>query len=221
MNGPAAAVGLGYGSLPCACTRSPSEPPVLVAVTGGPGAGKTAALEMARRSLCRHAAFLPEAASIVFGGGFPRYASPAARRAAQRAIFAVQRQLERLVVEEGRAALIVCDRGTLDGLAYWPDDEGSYWQDVGSSPAAELARYAAVVHLQTPGEQQGYVQNGTRIESAAEARAIDERIAHVWSPHPRRCVIASEDDFFEKVRRALGELCALLPECCRARVAGE
>lgn len=220
MNGPAAAVGLGYGSLPCTCEQSPSEPPKLVAVTGGPGAGKTAALEMARRSLCRHAAILPESASIVFGGGFPRHAAPVARRAAQRAIFAVQRELERLVVEERRAALIVCDRGTLDGLAYWPDDEASYFRDVGTTAEVELARYAAVVHLQTPDEEQGYVQNGTRIESAAEALAIDERIAHVWSAHPRRSVIASEDDFFEKVRRALDELSALLPECCRAHVAG-
>jgi hypothetical protein len=43
----------------------------LVAVTGGPGAGKTAVLELAARSLCEHVAILLEAATIVFGGGFP------------------------------------------------------------------------------------------------------------------------------------------------------
>lgn len=43
-----------------------------VVLTGGPGAGKTALLELVRQSFCTHVKVLPEAASIVFGGGFPR-----------------------------------------------------------------------------------------------------------------------------------------------------
>lgn len=219
MNGPAPAVGLGFGSLPCSCVVPTQSPAKLVALTGGPGAGKTAALEMARRSLCRHVAILPEAASIVFGGGFPRLASPTARRAAQRAIFHVQKELEQLVVEDGRAALILCDRGTLDGLAYWPDDEASYWREVGSSAERELARYAAVIHLQTPTESQGYVNGTLRIESAAEARTIDEHIGRIWSGHSRLSTIAINADFFEKVRAALDEIRAMLPACCHASAA--
>ena len=69
-------------------------------LTGGPGAGKTAVLELALRSLCKHVAVLPEAAAIVFGGGFPRRTSVPARKAAQRAIFHVQRESERLVLED-------------------------------------------------------------------------------------------------------------------------
>ena len=95
----------------------------LVVVTGGPGAGKTAVLEVARRSFCKKIAFPPEAAGIVFGGGFWRRPSLAGRKAAQLAIFHVQCQMERLVVEEGEAAFALCDRGTLDGLAYWPEPE--------------------------------------------------------------------------------------------------
>lgn len=214
MTAPAA--GLGRGSLPCGCALPRGAPP-LVAITGGPGAGKTAALEMARRSLCEHVAILPESASILFGGGFPRLPSPSARRAAQRAIFHVQRQLERLVVEEDDVSMLICDRGTLDGLAYWPDDEASFFQDVGSSLEAELARYSAVVHLETPGVDQGYQSqtNQLRIESPAEARAIDRRILAIWSAHPRRTVVNTHDDFFEKVRHALLAIRAELPVCCR------
>ncbi len=46
-----------------------------VVLTGGPGAGKTAALEVIRRLYAPHVQVLPEAASIVFGGGFPRRAA--------------------------------------------------------------------------------------------------------------------------------------------------
>ena len=65
-----------------------------VVITGGPGAGKTASLEVARRTLCEHVGFARESASIVFGGGFPREHREAAACAAQRAIFHVQRELE-------------------------------------------------------------------------------------------------------------------------------
>ncbi|HEX7700307.1 MAG TPA: hypothetical protein VF403_06295, partial [Kofleriaceae bacterium] len=61
---------------------------------GSPGAGKTAVLELVRRSLCEHVHVVREAASVVFGGGFPRTAELEPRRAAQRAIFYVQRELE-------------------------------------------------------------------------------------------------------------------------------
>ena len=65
----------------------------LIVLTGGPGAGKTAVLEIVSRMLNHHIAVLPEGASLLFAGGFPRQDSPAARRAAQRAIFHVQHEL--------------------------------------------------------------------------------------------------------------------------------
>ena len=56
---------------------------------------------------------------MVFGGGFPREDDPACRRAAQRAIFYVQRELE-AAGDSHNPAIVLCDRGTVDGLAYWP-----------------------------------------------------------------------------------------------------
>jgi len=57
-----------------------------IVLTGGPGAGKTAVLALVKQSLCQHLRVLPEAAGILFGGGFPRSDGLDARRAAQRAI---------------------------------------------------------------------------------------------------------------------------------------
>src|SRR5688500_11067731 len=95
----------------CECAPS-SHDAKLVVLTGGPGAGKTAVLEAVRRSFCRHIGVLPEAASILFGGGFPRRDTPAARACGQRAIFRVQAELERMALDEREAAVALCDRGT-------------------------------------------------------------------------------------------------------------
>ncbi len=79
-------------------------------LTGGPGAGKTAVLELVRQQFCAHVRVLPEAAGIVFGGGFPRMGSLEWRRSAQRAIFFVQRELES-TGDADTAAIVLCDRG--------------------------------------------------------------------------------------------------------------
>jgi hypothetical protein len=171
---------------------------------------------MARRSFCKHIAILPEAAGIVFGGGFPRLGSEAGRCAAQRAIFHVQRELEAMVLGQQREiAAALCDRGTIDGVAYWPKSAASYWQDLGTQPEAELRRYSAVVHLRTPLPAHGFDHsNPLRIESAEQAAILDRQIAAAWSGHPRRIEVPSTTDFLEKARAVLELVRAELPECC-------
>ena len=65
------------------CSCALEHAPRLVVVTGGPGAGKTAVLEVARRELCRHVHLLPEAASILWRGLFRRHTTLPGRKAAQ------------------------------------------------------------------------------------------------------------------------------------------
>lgn len=198
----------------CACPNA-QHPPRLVVVTGGPGAGKTALLETVRMQFCPHVAVLKEAAGIVFGGGFPRLQTPAGKRAAQRAIFRLQRELETLTLEERAPAMAVCDRGTLDALAYWPDAPESFYAQLATTLQAELSRYAAVLHLRVPPPSAYNRQNPLRIESAQEAARIDARIAEVWSQHPHYAVIESSDDFLTKVDAGLDALRSELPTCCR------
>ncbi|RMH38903.1 MAG: hypothetical protein D6689_18430 [Deltaproteobacteria bacterium] len=210
---------LPVGARVCDCRRE-GDGIRFIAVTGGPGAGKTAVLELALRALCHHVAIVPEAASIVFGGGFPRRNTDAGGRAAQRAIFHVQRELEALAAAEPALAVALCDRGTVDGVAYWPGPPDTFWPEVGTTREAELARYAAVVHLRTPGADEGYNhRNALRTESAEQARAIDERILAAWEGHPNRIVIPSSRDFFAKATRAIDALRAQLPAGCRDAVA--
>jgi predicted ATPase len=197
----------------CDCVPG-THVPRFVVLTGGPGAGKTAVLEVVRRHFCAHVAVLPESAGIVFGGGFPRRRGDVAQRAAQRAIYHVQRELERWTAEEGQAAVALCDRGTLDGLAYWPGSPAAFFADLATSSEQELARYAAVIHLRTPPASHYNHENPLRIETALEAAAIDERIAAAWARHPHRFTVDSRDDFLDKATRAIALVRAQVPACC-------
>jgi predicted ATPase len=209
------------GEARCECRGSEGHRPRRVVLTGGPGAGKTAVLEVARRQICAHVVVLPEAAGIVYGGGFPRRPSEAARRAGQLAIYHVQDQLEALALAEGDPALVLCDRGVVDGLAYWPGDPATFFAATGASRAEMLARYDAVIHLRTPSAAAGYNhQNPLRLESADEASRIDARLVEAWSGHPRRVLVDSTDDFIDKLQRTLALLRAETPPCCRAPLPG-
>src|SRR5689334_1641839 len=165
-------------------------------------------------------AFVPEAAGILFRGGFPRPADPEQQRATQRAIFRVQRELEQLAELERPGAPALCDRGTLDGLANWPGTDRELFGEVGSSLEAELLRYSAVIHLEVPDAANYQVDPLLRPEPHARAVEIDRRILGAWARHPRRVLIPHSGDFLEKARRALAAIQCLLPACPLCDAAG-
>lgn len=178
------------------------QPRRRLVLTGGPGAGKTAVLEALKHLLSTQVAVLPESAGIVFGGGFPRLNTLAGQRAAQRAIFFVQRELEN-IADESDIAAVLCDRGLVDAVAYWPGPD-DFWSSVGMTQAEALARYDVVIHLRVPDAAHGYARlNPLRIESADEAAAVDQRILQAWSAHPHRHIVEATSDFLAKAASVL------------------
>lgn len=198
------------------CDCEEHHAPKRVVLTGGPGAGKTAVLELIGHFFCHHVKVLPESAGIVFGGGFPRNKAPALQRAAQRAIFYVQRELE-ATAADNNPAIVLCDRGTVDGMAYWPGPD-DFLDDVGTTLDEQLVRYDVVIHLRTPRVSDYNVDNPLRLETAAEAAAADDRIFVAWSRHPHRVVIEPTTDFLLKVSRTIELLRAQMPTCCEHHV---
>ena len=116
-------------------------------------------------------------------------------------------------VDDNDVSIVLCDRGTVDGAAYWPGP-GDLWSAVGTTLDEQLARYHAVIHLRTPSRGYNH-QNPLRLESSNEARVIDDRIAQLWSRHPRRFEVPAERDFFTKAAQALRLIRDELPACCR------
>ena len=179
-----------------------------IVLTGGPGGGKTTAADLLRRELGDRVVIVPESATILFAGGFPRPSHPDANRSAQSAIFHVQRNLEDVQSALYPERVLLCDRGTLDGAAYWDDGEESFFRTLGTTIDTELARYDAVVFFETAAVAGLSIEGGNpiRCESLAEAVALDARLRALWSRHPRFTLVPHSDSFLAKIVGALGVL---------------
>ena len=190
-----------------------------VVVTGGPGGGKTTAADLFRRELGDRVVIVPEAATLLFAGGFPRSSEVHARRAAQRAIYHVQRNLEDVQSARFPDRILLCDRGTADGAAYWPGDPAAFFGAVGSTLAAELARYDAVIFFESAAVGGISIEGGnpTRNESTQQAVAIDRELRAVWSKHPRFVLVPHTTSFMKKILFGLASLESLVAQMGRAR----
>jgi predicted ATPase len=169
-----------------------------IVITGAPSAGKTAVVEILSLSHCDKLTFAQEAASILFRGGFPRLKTVSALQYTQRAIYFLQRELENLVEIEDRKKPILCDRGSLDVLAYWPAEELEFFSSLQTSMENEIARYDLVFHLSPAAPYQSRFDS-SRIETPQEIEAIDRRIVHAWRQHGNRLFVPKSLDFVGKV----------------------
>lgn len=172
-----------------------------IVVTGGPGGGKTTALDLFQRELVNKVVTVPESATLLFSGGVERSDDPKVVKCIQRAIYQNQVNVEEIFALQNPAKDLICDRGTLDGLAYWPEDEGSFFESIGSTFEQEISRYDAVIFFETAAKCGLDIKsnNPVRNESLKEAVEIDKKLQKVWSRHPNYNVIASSESFVKKI----------------------
>jgi len=181
-----------------------------VVLTGGPGGGKTTAADLFRREIGDRVVVVPEAATMLFSGGFPRIQDDdGAAMAAQRAIFHVQRNLEDLQAARFPGRVLLCDRGTVDGAAYWPGPEAEFFTAMGTTLEDQLARYDAVIFFESAAEGGMEVMesnNPVRDESVAQARQLDVALHRLWSRHPRFVLVPHNRSFFKKITFGLASI---------------
>lgn len=183
---------------------------VKIAITGGPSGGKTTLIEALKKELGQKCAVVPEAASILYRGGFPRYKVPQAQIHAQKAIYYTQKELEDLVCIVSQKSLIVCDRGSMDSVAYWPDKDHHFFSTMNTTKEAEFARYDWVIHLDTASLDFYDTSNPIRTETFQEAWDLNNKIKQAWEGHPRRVVITHNEDFMSKMTTSLAVIQAIL-----------
>lgn len=195
-----------------------------IVLTGGPCAGKTTALSRIVEEFTQRgfAVFtLPEAPTLFNQAGV-NFLTTDKRLfiEEEKALLDFQMQMEahfqRIAVADGREALVVCDRGTMDIAAYMPHEVWQAILDETKMNPVELRdkRYDAVIHMCTAakGAEKFYTlaNNTSRTETPEQACAIDDKLIDAWTGHPHLRVIGNDTDFDGKMDRVIDEIAAVL-----------
>eukprot|EP00667_Euglena_gracilis_P004204 EG_transcript_4220 len=188
-----------------------------VCLTGGPCAGKTTVLstiiaKFNAQGIRTYA--VPEVATTLLNGGLSFNNMTTEKVLAyQGVILAMQLSLEQhfldvAVADEG-PALLISDRGTMDGKAYC--DETTWNTILAQLGVNDIQlrdqQYDAVYHLVTAAdgaeEFYGSSTNICRTETAEEARQLDKKTVSAYLGHPHLRIIDNSTDFAKKVERVL------------------
>lgn len=195
-----------------------------VVLTGGPCAGKTSCLHALRAEFGEQVVTVPEAATLLLGSGLP---PPGHERVQhlqdewvcsfQGAILSLQQMLEETFERLARscgARLLVCDRGVLDGAAYWPGGREEFLHHFGLTVEECFARYHTILHLQSLAEAHPHLygpeNNATRFEDVANALRVEQLVRGAWEGHPGLIVVAAEGEPHLKIVRVLEHVRRLL-----------
>jgi hypothetical protein len=159
-----------------------------IVLTGGPGSGKTVISRALVEADPERFVLVPEAATQVYAALQTRWdrLDIEGRRDVQRQIYRVQTEQEERLARQFPNHILLLDRGTIDGAAYWPDGPDDYWRDLGTDPARELARYDTVIWMESCaalGLYDGDASNFCRFEDAAGAIASGQLLLKLWSGH--------------------------------------
>ena len=166
---------------------------------------------------------VPELATLtITGGASPGTYSRDQFVAWETAILRQQLQIEDMFGEiaqncaPDRHAVLLCDRGTMDVLAYLGKEafdevcEENGW----TVPGLRDRRYNAVVHLVTAadGAEKFYTleNNKARRESAEEAKELDRKLCQAWVGHNSLHIIHNSGSFEEKMVRVTAAVCDAL-----------
>lgn len=172
-----------------------------IALSGGPGAGKTTAAELLRRELGDQIIVVAEAATTLFKGGFPRSNNHDVTKLTQKTIYNVQKNLEDIQRTRFPDRVLLCDRGTVDSSIYWPSGQKDFFQTLNTNLDTELNSYSAVVFFETAAVGNISIEGGNRVrtETMEEAIALDKKLREVWSKHPNYYFIPHNVSFLQKI----------------------
>lgn len=206
---------------------APPAPVYKIVLTGGPCGGKTTSLARLSPYL-RERGFevmtCPEAFSLLVGNGMPfdyLQAVEGMDMTVQETVLDTQIALEdgfeRVLRARGRPAVLLCDRGLMDGSAYM---DPAAWDRLVAKRGVHCVsvlregRYNAVFHLVTAAEgaERFYTleNNAVRTESPELARELDNMTRNAWVGHPHLKIFDNSTDFERKLQRIVEETARLV-----------
>ena len=194
-------------------------------ITGGPCGGKTTALARLF-SFLRERGYevitCPEAFTIFGSNGMSLdfFATDGMDYIIQNSVLDVQlsleESLERILKARGKPAVLLCDRGPMDGSAYLSEEKWNKILDTRGMDVTDLRdkRYNAVFHMVTAADgAPGYYtleNNQVRSESPELAIEVDRRTQKAWVGHPHMYVFDNSTDFEGKLQRVVDRISGIL-----------
>lgn len=188
-----------------------------IVLTGGPCSGKTVLTDRLAAVDPARFARVPESATHVYDVLQTRWdrLDLAGQRDVQRQIYRHQVEQEERLARQHPGKVLLLDRGTVDGAAYWPDGPDHYWRDLGTTLSAELARYDAIVWMETSaalGLYDGDASNPCRFEDANAAILAGRKLVSLWEGHPKLVKVDAYptlDAKFKAVQRLVRDLATI------------
>lgn len=186
-----------------------------IALTGGPGGGKTTALPLLTKHFTDKGFkvyTVPEVATLMHMNGVDlghkvRTTPYDLEHSVVRMQLAMEDGFNKLALSDGKS-LIICDRGAGDFKAYCPAE---MWDrllaDFGLTQDSVYNRYDAVVHLTTAaiGAEAFFTNenNPARNCTPGMARHLDRKTLEAWNGHTNLIEVDNTTDFAGKIRRAV------------------
>lgn len=189
----------------------------VIAITGGPCAGKSTFLKMAIKMLEKWGIVVivvPEVARELISSGIAPW-NPDWKKSTdfQNHIILNALTKEALFFKalldmnlKGKKVVFLCDRGIPDGMAYCGKEAFlNLLSQIGISYNDILERYDAVIHLVTAaiGASEFYVNDEERRETLEEATALDYATREAWLSHQHFSLVDNTGTFDHKILRAL------------------
>ena len=195
---------------------------IKIVITGGPCAGKTAAMELIKDKFSKRGyvvLFVPETATELMTGGVCPWTTgtnldyqicQCKLQAFKENIF-----LEAISTMPQDKFLLVCDRGMFDNRAYMTEEEFKICLEKLNTTEEEVNKsYDAIFHLETAakGLEKYYTleNNVARYETVEEAAELDDRLLRAWSSHPNHIIIRNNELFNVKMNQLIGEISKFL-----------
>lgn len=195
-----------------------------IVITGGPCAGKTTGMSWIQNAFTERGyrvLFVPETATELIKGGVAPWTC-GSESAFQECVLRLQMDTEKRFEEAAKTMdaekiLLVCDRGTMDGKAYIPEEDfRNILSGCGVNELELRDSYRAVFHLVTAakGAEKYYTteNNPARTETPEQAAAQDDKLIAAWTGHPHLKIIDNSSGFEEKMKRLISEIAAVLGE---------
>ncbi len=198
----------------------------VIAITGGPCAGKSTFLKMAIKLLEKWGivvVVVPEVARELISSGIVPWSTDWKKTTGfqKHVIFNIlekEASFYRALLDmdlKDKKIVFLCDRGIVDGAAYCGDEAFNLLlEELGTNRHDATERYDAVIHMVTAaiiGAEEFYVNDEDRHETPEQAAQIDYAIRSAWLTHQHFMLVDNTGSFDRKVLQALLSLERIIP----------